>query len=221
MTSDNIAGSETGSGERGAGSSAPIKRIEVSFELTANAEQIPINPCECAMDAIIIYDEASRAREASLLLKRASARADESTQWNFSAWRLDMLEFPRLAEEALERGQEAHLLVLAVAPREELPSSLLAWLEAWACHRHVDGAVLALFNGGRRDALAATATPALLDLTARHGLSFICDDITPADHTPEEAQPPRTEPGMAYAAAAASNHGEPGWGGYQHWGINE
>ena len=209
MTSDNRAGSENDSGEHRAVSSAPAKRIEVSFQPAASAEQIPINPCECAMDAIIIYDEAGRALEASVLLKRASSRADESTPWNFSAWRLDMLEFPRLAEEALEHGRDAHLLVLAVAPREELPSALLAWLEAWASHRHVDGAVLALFNGGLRDALAAPATPALLDFTARHGLSFICDDITPAAHH------------VAYAATVASDREESAWDGYQHWGINE
>ena len=117
------------------------------------------------MNAMIVYDEGSRAHEASALLKRASDRADEATQWSFNVWRVDLLEHPLLAEEALAHGLEAHLLVLAVAPQMELPPSLLKWLETWAVHRRVGDAALALFNGGLGDKLSATATPALLTFT--------------------------------------------------------
>lgn len=201
--------------------STAATRIEVSFPPVDSPVEILINSREPTMNAMIIYDEGNRAREASARLMRASDRADEATQWNFSVWRADMLEHPLLAEEALEQAVEAHLLMLAVAPQKELPPALLKWLETWAAHRRVGDAAVALLNGGFGDTLSAMATPALLDLAERHSLSLIAGDSGPVDIEPPGLPQPRLEAEVAYTAAMTHSLAEPSWESCRHWGINE
>jgi hypothetical protein len=107
---------------------------------------------EATMNAMIIYEEYSSAERANALLKRASDRADAAEQWSVKPWRLDMLDWPPLAQDAQRDGAEAHLIVLAVGRRAELPPGLLSWLEGWARRRRVEDAALAVFDGGSGDA---------------------------------------------------------------------
>lgn len=141
---------------------------------------------EATMNAIIIYEECSCAGKASALLKRASDRADGATQWSVRPWRLDMLDRPPLAQDAQRDVAEAHLIVLAVCGRSEIPPRLLNWLEGWAGHRQVQDAALAVFDGGNGDSFSATATPALREFAQRYGLSFIFGDVSPAEDVPAE-----------------------------------
>jgi hypothetical protein len=215
------ATSEVGWNEPRATPPARRMRIEVFFPPTDIPAAIAIHSCERTMNAMIIYDKGDSARQASALLKRASDRADEATQWDFSAWRVDMLEHPLLAEEALEHGVEVHLIMLAVAPQKELPPVLLKWLETWAARRQVEDAALALFNGDQDDRLSATATPALLEFTGRHGLSLIAGAVSPADNKPPGLRQPLIEPEMAEPARTGYSQSRPSWAGCEHWGINE
>ena len=112
-----------------------------------------------------------------------------STSGAWTCW--STLSWPR---KHWRTAWQAHLSVLAVAPQMELPPSLLKWLETWAVHRRVGDAALALFNGGLGDKLSATATPALLTFTGRHGLSFICGEINPADNSAAEPSSPARSP---------------------------
>ena len=170
---------------------------------------------------MIIYDECDCARKASALLQRASDRADAATRWSVKPWRLDMLNLSPLRQEALRDAAEAHLVVLAVCLKADLPPRLLNWLEAWAVRRQVQDAALAVFDGSGDNTLSATATPALSDFAQRHGLSFIFGDVSPAEdesvelwedlHKREAAQTPT----MVHILEQVSP------GNHQHWGINE
>ena len=136
------------------------------------------------MNAMILYEESDCAKQASALLERASDRADAATRWNVRPWRLTMLHWPPLAQQALKDAAEAHLIVLAVRRMAESPPWLLNWLEVWAARREVPEAALAVFDGGNGDQLSASATPELSAFAQRHGLSFIFGDVAPSDEEP-------------------------------------
>jgi hypothetical protein len=173
------------------------------------------------MNAMIIYEESGIAAEANALLKRASDRADAATDWAVKPWRLDMLRLPATANEAQRDGAAAHLVVLAIGRRTELPEGLLDWLEAWARRRWIDNAALAVFEGGRGDRFSATASSQLSEFAQRQGLSLIVGEVDPGESQPArvwtdtDQRDARRTATMAYAVAPAS----PGY--YQHWGINE
>jgi hypothetical protein len=114
------------------------------------------------MNAMVIYEESGCAKQANALLKRASDRADASVRrWSVKPWRLAMLTWPPLAQQALRDAAEAHLIVLAANRGAEFPPWLLDWLGEWAERREVQDAALAVFDGGNGDTLSATATPEL------------------------------------------------------------
>jgi hypothetical protein len=133
------------------------------------------------MNVTIIYEGSECGRQASALLKRASDRAEAATQWLVKPWRLDMLDCPPLAQEALRDAAEAHLLLLAVCGEASRSSGLLNWLEAWAAHRQVQAATLAVLDRGHGDMLSTTASPELSAFAQRHGLSFIFGNVSPED----------------------------------------
>ena len=173
------------------------------------------------MNAVVIYEECDSARRANALLKRAAERADGTMQWSVKPWRLDLLNWPPLAQEALGDAAEAHLMVLALRGGPELPSGLLEWLEAWAVQRQVPSAALALFAGRSGDTLSPTAMPELSEFAQRHGLSLIVGDLSPwKDESPgvledlHEREVAQT-PTLLHILSQVT----PGY--YQHWGINE
>jgi hypothetical protein len=176
---------------------------------------------EATMNAMIIYKECGSAGKANALLKRASDRADGATQWSVKPWRLDMLYWPPLAQDAQRDEAKAHLIVLAVGGRAEVPPRLLNWLEGWAGCRQVQDAALAVFDGGNGDAFSVTATPTLCEFAQRYGLSFIFGDVSPAEDVPAEVWADLHEREVAQTATMAHILEQVSPGSYQHWGINE
>lgn len=138
------------------------------------------------MNGIIIYEECDSARKANALLKRASDRAGAATQWSVKPWRLNALKQPPLGQAALRDAVEAHLIVLAIRRPTHIPSWLLTWLEVWAGRRQVQDAALAVFDGPDEDAQSAIVSTELSQLAQRHGLSFICGDVSPAQDESDE-----------------------------------
>jgi hypothetical protein len=131
------------------------------------------------MKAVIIYDEGHLAESTNAMLARAASRAGGASRWIITPWRGDMLLFPPSADAVLKDAAQAHLIVLAIRIRPDLPSWLLNWLETWAGRRQVQGAALAVFSGGNGDVLSATVTPELSRFAERHGLSLILDGVSP------------------------------------------
>jgi hypothetical protein len=176
---------------------------------------------EATMKAMIIYEEYDCAARANALLKRASERAEGEEQWSVKLWRLDMLERPAMAHEARRDAADAHLMVLAVGRRGELPAGLLDWLEGWANRRRVGDAALAEFHGGSVDAFSATATPELSEFARRHGLSMIFGDVSPAEYELGELWVDLHEREVAQTATMAHILEQVSPGSYRHWGIND
>jgi hypothetical protein len=173
------------------------------------------------MNAVIIYDDLDIAAKAKAALERAAYRADEASLWTVELWRLDMLVLPPTAEAALSEAAEAHLIVLGVRQAQLLPAWLLEWLEQWAVRRQVKDAALALFDGGKGDALSATRAPELFQFAERHGLSFIFGDVGPtADESAVFARSLR-EREVSVTSTLRHIMDEPVHDYYRGWGINE
>jgi hypothetical protein len=177
---------------------------------------------DAAMNAVVIYEERETARRANALLQRASARADAATRWSVKPWRLDLLEWGPLGQEALRDATEAHLMLLALGSEpEELPHPLLDWLEMWARCRQVQGAALAVFNGGSGDALSSSATPVLSEFAQRHGLSLILGEVDPRDDISPGLWEDLREREVAQTPTMTHILEQVSARDYHHWGINE
>ncbi len=174
-----------------------------------------------AMNAMIIYKEHGSAERANGLLHRAPDWVDATTRWTVKLWRLDMLNWPPLAQDAQRDAAEAHLIVLALGCCAELPAGLLNRLEAWARRRWVENAAVAVFYAGSSDALSATATPKLSEFVRRHGLSLICGNADPAEDERAELWADLHEREVAQTVTLAHILEQVPSGHYQHWGISE
>jgi len=132
---------------------------------------------EAMMNATILYEERAAAKRAKALLEGASARTDAGTPWSVKPWRLDMLDWPPLAQAVLRETTNAHLVMLAVCGKEEFHPGFLSWLETWATHRQVRDAALAVVGG---DGFSTAAIATLDKFAERHGLRLILDKAGPA-----------------------------------------
>jgi hypothetical protein len=169
---------------------------------------------ETPMNAVVIYRKCDAARKATALLKRASDRADEGMPCSVKPWRVDLLNWPQLAGEALRDAAEAHLLLFALGTDREPTSHLMNWLEAWAARRQVADAALAVFDVDGGDTLSAMAPKALSEFAGRHGLGLILGDIAPQeDDSPKSWVDPhkreKTETPMTSRLLEQANSGEP------------
>jgi hypothetical protein len=173
---------------------------------------------EKAMNAAIIYDDFPCATKASAMLASASSRAGEIALWNVKPWRLDLLNLPPTAAEALRDTADVHLIVFALRPAQSLPIGLMDWLEQWAALRQVGEAALAVFTDGSGETLPASAVPELSRFAERQGLNLIFHDSSSVQtecavflrnlHEREVSITPTLHQIMDESAN-------------QHWGINE
>jgi len=120
------------------------------------------------MKALIVYDDATCAANTNAILHRAADRADISVKWDIRPWRLNMLRFTPIAEEAMSDAADAHLIVFAIRNTRSLPTWLMNWLERWAALRQFPGVALAVTGCG-----TAEASVGLHKFARRFGLSFI------------------------------------------------
>jgi hypothetical protein len=120
------------------------------------------------MKALIVYDDATCAATTNAILHRAADRADISVKWDIRPWRLNMLRFTPIAEEAMSDAADAHLIVFAIRNTRSLPTWLMNWLERWAVLRQFPGVALAVIGCG-----TAEASVELHQFARRFGLSFI------------------------------------------------
>src|SRR6266481_7320915 len=119
------------------------------------------------MKALIVYDDATCAATTNAILHRAAARADISVKWDIKPWRLNMLRFTAIAEEAMSDAADAHLIVFAIRNTRSLPTWLMKWLKRWAVLRQSPGAALAVIGCGTTE-----ASVAMRRFARRFGLSF-------------------------------------------------
>jgi hypothetical protein len=145
------------------------------------------------MNAVILYDRFEFAVKAGAMLRRVAERADETVHWVVMPWRLDILEMPAAAEQALAEAAGAHLILLAMRQADSLAAWLLDWLERWAKRRQIMAAALAMWVGGAGNTVFGGTTPELSTFAERHGLILV-----------------RSDEGIARAR-----------GPHSHWGINE
>lgn len=131
---------------------------------------------ETIMNVVIIYDDSASAAKTNAMLDKASHQAGEVAPSDVKPWRVDLLNLPPTAAEALREAADAHLIVFALRPAQSLPVGLLDWLEHWARQRQVGEAALAIFSDASGNAPSAPVVSELLRFTGRHGLNFIFDD---------------------------------------------
>ena len=161
---------------------------------------------------IIIYDDFASATEANAILERAFQRAGEIGGWNVKPWRLDLLNQPSIAAEALKDTEDAHLIVFALRPGRPCPAWLFEWLEKWAAQRRFGHAALAVFIRSNSQAPATPMVPELPRFAERHGLNFIFDNVTAGS---------RSISGRDVSMVPAVEQMENEESAHKHWGINE
>jgi hypothetical protein len=100
---------------------------------------------EMTLKAAIIYDDFDFAARAAALLERVAIRADEAMRWDVKPWRLDVLQEPSLADDALGETTDADLIVVALRKAPLQPDELTGWLVSWAMKRQTVDAAMMVF----------------------------------------------------------------------------
>jgi hypothetical protein len=156
------------------------------------------------MKAFLLYHDFLSAAKANAALHRSASGIQ--VDWNIRPWRVDMLKFPPLAEEAIIDALDAQMILFVGRCSQSLPFWLHDWLEHWATRRHFPDVVLAIMPDGNSHTPATSSE--LLQLTQfahRHGLSLILGNQLTAHSIP-------LLPSALSATAAAIHRG---------WGLNE
>jgi hypothetical protein len=173
------------------------------------------------MKALILYDDFTCAAKTNAMLQHVPHRADVMVKWDIRPWRIDLLKFPSIADEALSSAADAHLIVFAVSRTPSVPVWLMTWLKRWAAIRQVPDVALAVISGGAPKPLLVPATGELCQFARRYGLSFIGDshgetDDKPAilDHVPNERELSVSPPPPCCGNAPIDDI-------YRGWGIND
>jgi hypothetical protein len=128
------------------------------------------------LKALIIYDDLASALKANNLLRNTLHRTGVRFDWEINLWRLNMLRFESVANEALREATDADLIVFAIRHTHSLPMWLIKWLEQWATLRQILDATLAVIRDVDAKATLAQATFDLSQFARRYGLSIIGDD---------------------------------------------
>ena len=176
---------------------------------------------QMTLKAAVIYDDFNFAAQATALLERVAIRADEAMKWDVKPWRLDVLQEPALADDALGETADADLILVALRKTPSLPDELMGWLESWAMKRQTEDTAMMVFCPEEN----AASTPlwhSLKEFAEWQSLPFLGsrnlrDDANSMDFVNrlwQRKQPPQpVGPMLVSLAESARPSG--------HWGINE
>ncbi len=127
------------------------------------------------MKAVIVYDNFAFATKATELLQRVAHQVDASMHWDLRLWRLDTLNLPHRADEALAEAADAQVVAFAGHRTQLLPCWLSNWLEQWvSCHEIADVA-FAVIGGRNGDELIMPVSAELSEFASRHGFGFLVE----------------------------------------------
>ena len=76
---------------------------------------------ETIMNVVIIYDDSASAAKTNAMLDKASHQAGEVAPSDVKPWRVDLLNLPPTATEALREAADAHLIVFSIASAQSAP----------------------------------------------------------------------------------------------------
>ena len=126
-----------------------------------------------ALNAILLYDQFDSAASAKISLQHCAASAGEDVKWSVRPWRLDLLEQPPAAQDALDEALSADLILVVTARQLDVPEWLREWLSLWAACRKVPEAALAVLCISPKGRSAPALVVELRDCARRHGLNFV------------------------------------------------
>jgi hypothetical protein len=156
------------------------------------------------MKALILYQDFAFAVKANAVLQHSAQYSGIRVQWNIRPWRVDLLKFPRAAEDAQADAADAHLIVFGSRCALSFPFWLQDWLEQWAKCRQIKDVALAVVHEDRAESLSISQSPELSRFASRHGLNVIFD---------------ASKPIIPFTIGPSQNSGP--CDGHQGWGINE
>ena len=128
------------------------------------------------MKVLIIYQDFASAARANSALQHSVQFPGIQVEWNIRPWRLDMLKFPPVANEALLDAMDANLIVFAGHIVQAIPFWLQDWLEAWANQRRIANAALAVLGIENSKLLKTFGVSDLKEFARNHGLEVVFDD---------------------------------------------
>lgn len=136
------------------------------------------------LKVLLIYNDFLSAAKANAALRHLGKTSDTSVIWEIRPWRMDMLKFPPLADEALADARDAQLLVFVGQCASVIPFWLEDWLEDWAGSRQFPDAVLAVINAQSVNLEWLPVSQQLSEFAGRHHLEVLygnpgsSDDVT-------------------------------------------
>lgn len=177
---------------------------------------------EGIVKALIIYDNYSLAADAQRNLEHAAELTGETTtRENVAVCPVDRFKQASRALEMLHHAADAHLIVIALGRTVALPAHLLDWLAAWAAHRQVEEAAIAIFGGENHTLLSPAAIDELSRFAKGNGLGLVRGQASPLS---KEIEPDPRHRDKHDATLVPELHGVNSAAAeesYLHWGLNE
>lgn len=197
----------------------PATRLRHSSVRRADDFEPAGEPSVCKI--IVLYEDTSSRIKAQGVCERLIERFWEDVQFDVGWWKFHYLADPQIAETAGQTANDADLLIVAAAIREELPPCVRNWLEKWIVRRPPREAALVALLGHPKGAeakslllysyLRTVAQRAHLDFLASPGweLSVTEPETTTATEAAEDS------PSPVLTEQPVQPKPPP------HWGINE
>jgi len=171
------------------------------------------------MKALIIYRDVASAIRAKATLQSLRPSPGVAVRCEVRPWRVDMLEFPACATEALIEATDAHLILFTGGFPGPLPFWLMDWLGRWAGVRQVKDAALAATAGTNGNCLSPIMRSVLHQFALEHDLHFITG--AKFAHEAERQFCEDTKETEVPWIQSIRPIYTPVFEPYQHWGINE
>jgi len=131
------------------------------------------------MEAVIICDDFAFAAIAATTLMRVGRQAEVNVQWATKSWPISTLKDLALAEDALVRALDSHLIVFPAYRSSVLPPVVFDWLRRWAARRTFQNAALGIIQDANTTGSTDSTFPELSRFAREHGLGLIVDESPP------------------------------------------
>ena len=94
--------------------------------------------------------------------------------FHLNIWRFDLLQVPNLMAEAVRNAVEAEIIILATHQRDNLPTMIERWFDAWIQQKHGQTAILiALFDFPSEPGVSFPLSDYLKNAANKAGVDFL------------------------------------------------
>ena len=138
-------------------------------------------------NVLIMYEDFGTGQRAKRGLDYVVEELGNEFEFRHSMWRLDILQDPKLAEQAAPAFEEADLLIVSISGEGKIPAEVRALIDAWLAGKASRNRALVALLETKASAIHSSVYASLAKLARRHGLEHFEQAITESEDQGEAA----------------------------------